>query len=76
MNQPYQPFIGKVGEVLPQEIRLLDPTGQQWVVPVSAFESLPKPGDSIALLAIPQGGEAAGKSAFAKSILNELLASE
>ncbi|MCC7357783.1 hypothetical protein IT408_04780 [Candidatus Uhrbacteria bacterium] len=76
MNQSYHPFIGKVTDILDQEITLVDSTGRNWSIPVSAFEFLPKVGDSIALLALPQGGENAGKSVFAASILNELLSSD
>ncbi len=76
MNQPYQPFTGKVSEILLQEVRLLDANGRSWTFPLAAFEATPRVGDEITLLAVPRGGEAAGKSAFAASLLNELLASE
>lgn len=76
MNQPYQPFTGKVQGILSQQIQLTDESGQIWDIPATAFESLPKIGDDIVLLALPKGGEAAGKSRFAASILNELLASD
>lgn len=70
---PFHPFQGQVREIRNQEILVLGTDGTEWRLPLTAFEIPPVIGDKIAVLGLPLGGEAAGSSRFAATILNELL---
>lgn len=69
----FHPFRAKVREIHSQEIVVSGLDGQEWRLPLTAFEIPPVIGDTVAVLGVPLGGETAGQSRFAATILNELL---
>ncbi len=68
-----KPLSLTVTEVTDTFILATTSDGQRLRLPKEAVHGTPKPGQDLRLLAVAIGAEDAGKTDFARSLLNELL---
>ena len=68
-----QPLTLIVQEVNQTVVTAKTPDGQVWRFPLTAVHGTPKIGQELTLVALAVGAEDAGQSAFAKTLLNEIL---
>ncbi len=62
-----------VQEMTETTVTLKTPDGHDWHLPLQAIHGSPKIGQEVQLIGVAMGALDAGESAFAKTLLNEIL---